>query len=130
MRVTLERLDGVDSAAMSLNEGRARIQLKPGNLVTLARLRESVERNGFTPKEARVTARVDVVARGDRLQLRIAGLAETYEVVGTPQADKVREELKKHAGHAVLVEGVIPVLPDKQALPIMQVRAVRAVGAF
>lgn len=123
----MEKLPGVESAKVSLNEGRATIQLKPGNAITMAEIRQSVERNGFTPQQAIVSARAEVTARGDTLQLKIPGTNETYDVADTPHADGIRQQLKKHAGNAVLIEAVVPAQKDPKARPLMQVKSVKPV---
>lgn len=52
MRVAVQKIPGVDSIRVSLNQGLAVIRLKPENRVTVAEIREVVRRNGFTPKAA------------------------------------------------------------------------------
>ncbi len=52
----MEKLPGVESATVKLNEGRAVLQLKPDNRVTIAQVRERVRQNGFTPRAAVVAA--------------------------------------------------------------------------
>lgn len=54
MRVAVQRLDGVESVKVSLNDGVAEIRLAPDNSVTLARVREIIRSNGFSPKAAEV----------------------------------------------------------------------------
>lgn len=108
----MQKLEGVQSAKVSLNEGRAVIELEPGNTVTLAQIHERVRRNGFTPQGARVTARARVAARGDALRLEVVGTQESFEVAVIPQGASLTE-LKKRAGQIVVVEGVIPASKNK-----------------
>jgi len=122
VRVTLEKLAGVESVEVSLNEGRARIQMRPGNAVTMAQIRQAVERNGFTPQQAGVSARADVLVKGETLQLRIVGTNETYEVAGTPQADDIRQQLRNQAGKTVVVDGVVPMPRNKRGTLLIQVK--------
>jgi copper chaperone CopZ len=51
----LSRLHGVTSVRVSLNEGKAVVTLAPDSQTTLARIREVIRHNGFTPKDARAT---------------------------------------------------------------------------
>ncbi|MBI4485275.1 MAG: hypothetical protein HY655_04625 [Acidobacteria bacterium] len=90
----MEKLPGVESAKVSLNEGRAVIQLRPGNTVTIAQVHQSVERNGFTPQQAAISGEAEVVGKGDKLQLRISGAGDTYDLATTPHADGVLQRLK------------------------------------
>lgn len=122
MSVSVEKLDGVESAKVSLNQGRAEIELKPGSKITIAALREAVRRNGFTPQDATVTVRARVVAAAGRLRLEVPETGETFEVATTAHAGKL-EELKKHAGQVVTVQGVIAV-PKEKAAEVIQVTGV------
>lgn len=121
----MEKLPGVASATMSLNEGRAIIQLRPGNAITMAQIRQSVERNGFTPQQAVVSGEAQVIAMGDKLQLRISGTNDTYELARTPHADGVLPQLRKSTGERVLIEGIIPAQKDPKATPVIQVNSVK-----
>jgi len=121
----MEKLPGVVSATMSLNEGRAIIQLRPGNAITMAQIRQSVERNGFTPQQAVVSGEAQVIAMGDKLQLRISGTNDTYELASTPHADGVLPQLRNSTGERVVIEGIIPAQKDPKATPVIQVNSVK-----
>ncbi len=127
MSVALKKIEGVDSVAVSLNEGLAKIRLKPGNSVRLDQIRQKVEDNGFTPKEATVVARGQVVSAGGKQQLRLLGTNETYELSVDRQAGKLGEEIKSQAGKTVMVEGVAPPAhpPKGKAERVIQVKAIR-----
>lgn len=108
----MEKLDGVQSVKVSLNEGRAVIELEPGNMVTLAQIHERVRRNGFTPQRAVVTARARVAGSGDTLRLEVVGTQESFDVAVIPPGASLTE-LKKRVGQIVVVDGVIPTSKDK-----------------
>jgi copper chaperone CopZ len=127
VRVNIEKLPGVESVTVSLNEGRAVIALKAGNTVTLAQLRQTVERNGFTPQEAVIRAEAEVSGKPDTIQLRIAGTEESFDLSAEPLADDVLEALRGRAGQRVLIEGTVPVRTDRKAAPVIQVKSVKAV---
>ncbi|HXG71828.1 MAG TPA: hypothetical protein VNJ04_14570 [Gemmatimonadaceae bacterium] len=122
----MQKLAGVESVKVSLNEGRARLVLKTGNALTMAQLRKVVEQNGFTPKQAGVVAEAEIVAKDGLLQVRILGVSETYGLEPTT-AGSVAAELRKHAGRTVRVEGVIAPPADKMQKPLMQVTSVREI---
>jgi hypothetical protein len=61
----MQKVDGVQTVRVSLNDGLTILDLKPGNVITLAKLRQIIKNNGFVSKEASVLARG--VATGDRL---------------------------------------------------------------
>ena len=52
----MQKVDGVQSARVSLNEGLTILNLRPGNAVTVTRLRQIIKNNGFVSKEATVVA--------------------------------------------------------------------------
>jgi copper chaperone CopZ len=127
VRVTIEKLPGVESADVSLNEGRVQVQLKAGNAVTLAQLRQSVERNGFTPQQAIVRAQADVAPKGETVQLTISGTEEVYTLADTAHADDVLQQLRKSAGQRVLIEGIVPPRRDQRTPAVIQVNGVKPV---
>jgi hypothetical protein len=128
VRVTVEKLPGVQSARVSLNEGRMVVDLARGNSVSLAQIRRSVERNGFTPREATVRARVEVIAEDESMRVNVLGLDERYEVVPTADASDIRQQLAGLAGKTVVVEGVVPAAPNEGTPPSMRITNVGAAG--
>jgi len=124
----MERLPGVESADVRLNEGRASVRLTAGNAVTMADMRRSVTRNGFTPQQAVVHAQAEVVATGGRLQLRISGTNDAYDVAMTAHASGIQQQLEKYAGQRILVDGIVPAPRDAKAVPVMQVTGVGPVA--
>ena len=53
----MQKVDGVQSVRVSLNDGLTILDLKAGNAVTLAKLRQIIKNNGFVSKEATAVAR-------------------------------------------------------------------------
>ena len=53
----MQKVDGVQTVRVSLNDGLTILDLKPGNTVTLAKIRHIIKNNGFVSKEAAVVAR-------------------------------------------------------------------------
>jgi copper chaperone CopZ len=111
--VSLKKVEGVESVKVSLNEGLARIALKPRNTVRMEQLREVVEKNGFTPKEVRVAVRGEVISLDGQLYMKVTGLDQQYTLSAGPKAEKTEDELKKMVGKTLLVEGMI-VPPGKR----------------
>lgn len=52
MRVAVEKIEGVEDARVSLNEGRVTATLAPDNSVTVAQIRAAIRHQGFSPREA------------------------------------------------------------------------------
>jgi copper chaperone CopZ len=78
VRVALTKVDGVQSVTVSLEKAAADIQLRPGNRVTLAQLRQIIRDNGFVPKEANVTVIGTLVERGGKPALDVANLGMVW----------------------------------------------------
>lgn len=57
MSTGLKKLDGAEKVDVSLEQGLAKIQLKPENKVTLAAIQTVIKKNGFSPKKAEVKLR-------------------------------------------------------------------------
>jgi hypothetical protein len=53
----MKKVAGVSDVHVSLNKGLTALDLKPGNTVTLAALRQIIKNNGFVPKDAAIVAR-------------------------------------------------------------------------
>lgn len=112
---------------VSLNEGRTVIELAPGNTVTLAEIRERVQRNGFTPKGAMVTVRVRVTAADGKLRLEVPETKETFAIATTSLPEKLAE-LEKRVGNIVTVKGLVAA-PQEKAAAAIEVTDVTAEGA-
>jgi hypothetical protein len=120
----MEKLPGVESATVKLNEGRAVLVLKPENSLTLGQIRDSVRRNGFTPRDARITATAEVVA-SEALRLRVTGTQEIYDVRGT---SALEQQLRAAGSRPVLVDGTISVGHDPKDPMVWQVTSVKPVA--
>ena len=66
MRVALEKLDGVESADVSLEKATADIRLKSGNAITLPQLRRIIRHAGYPTRDARIDARGTIVDRNGK----------------------------------------------------------------
>lgn len=119
----MEKLPGVETATVKLNEGRAVLALKPENTLAIGQIRESVRRNGFTPRDARITATAEVVS-GNVLRLRVTGTPDVYEVRGTPALE---QQLKAAEGRPMIVDGTISLGNDPKDPTVWQVTSVKPV---
>ena len=126
MSVALQDLKGVASVEISLNDGFARIVLEPENTLTLADLRTVVRKRGFTPKDARVTARGTFT---------VSDGAATFQVLGTSEiliADGgTAGPLDRYAGRVVTIEGLVPAVDaeTRDRIEIAKVQAPNVIGA-
>jgi hypothetical protein len=74
VRVAVRKLPGVESVEVSLERASAEIRLRPDNRVTLPQLRKIVKDNGFSARNATVTAVGTLVERGGRPALNVRGI--------------------------------------------------------
>lgn len=117
----MKKIPGVENVETSLKEGKAVVKLKPGNTVHLDELVQKVRDNAFTPKEARVNVRGELRSSGGKLQLKVHGLNDVYELLPDPRINAA--ELNKNAGKVLLIEGVVPAPKDKTPVRTMEVRS-------
>ena len=52
----MQKVDGIQTVRVNLKDGLTILDLKPGNGVTLAKLRQIIKNNGFVSKEATIVA--------------------------------------------------------------------------
>lgn len=114
MSVAINKIPGVESLEVSLNRGMAAIQLKPGNTVRLEQVWEGVQGNGFTPKEARIRALGEVIVTGGKLQFKVLGVNQAYDLIVDPRAETRGGDIEKQVGKLLLIDGVIPPPQDKE----------------
>lgn len=126
MSVAIKKIDGVESVNVSLNQGRASIQLKPGNSVRLEQVNQAVQSNGFTPKEARVRVRGQVSVTDGKPKLRVLETNEVYELVTDSQHAKLSSEIAKQAGKQVVIEGTVPAPNKGKSQNVIQVLSFEA----
>jgi hypothetical protein len=72
----MQKVNGVQTVRVSLNEGLTILDLKPGNSVTLAMLRQVIKNNGFVPKDAQIVARGSTAVDDGRPVFDVSGTKE------------------------------------------------------
>lgn len=124
MSVAIKKLQGVEEAKVSLNEGVAIIKLKPGNTVTVAQIRKLVRSNGFTPKGTDVQVTGKLVEQGGRPALEVSGLGFVYQLKDHPDAKGKLTQLQKQShGKDLTVRGHVPETAetDSSEPPVLEV---------
>lgn len=113
MSVVLKKLDGVESADVSLEKATADIRLKPGNRITLPQLRRTIRQAGYPTKDARIDARGIVVERDGKPALDLQN-GSFLELAAKPS---------ESAASVVDVSGVSRVVDkDREVLTIAERR--------
>jgi hypothetical protein len=115
----MQKLPGVASVRVSLNEGLTVLDLKPANTVALSQLRQVIRNNGFVTKEAQVTARGTVTTVANGLMFEVTGSSEKLTLSFRPDLPSPFEELrtraKATASAEVVISGTVD-LSDPKAL--------------
>ena len=105
MRVSLKAVTGVDSVEVNLEKGLAKVQLKPGNTVTLKQLQDAITKNGFVMKASYATLAGTVSTESGRARLKVAGSNDVLQLVPEfPNAVPAESMQRK----SVVVIGTIP----------------------
>jgi hypothetical protein len=72
----MQKLEGVQTVRVSLKEGLTILDLKPDNVVTLAKLRQVIKNNGFVSKEAQIVAHGSTAVADGRPVFDVRGTRE------------------------------------------------------
>ena len=121
MSVAIKKIDGVESVNVSLNQGRASIVLKSGNSVRLEQVTQAVKNNGFTPREARVKVRGQVMVTDGKPKFKVHRTNEVYDLVTDAAHANLHGDLAKHTGKDVVVDGIIPAPSKGNGQNVIQV---------
>ena len=118
--VALRKVEGVESAEVSLNRALAVVKLRPENQVSLTQLIKLIRGKGYTIKVVAVTARGVPVRQQNRWLLKVSGSNELLEAVPAVSALAAHDELVRRAGEMMTVQGsVTPPKTIKEALPLV-----------
>lgn len=105
----MKKIPGVESVKVSLNRGEALLRLKPGNSVTVERIRQVVLDNGFTPKDSDVEVLGRVTERNGQPALALSGLDLVYRLADHRSGKgKMKDLWTKAREKEVLVNGHLP----------------------
>lgn len=108
VRVALEKIDGVTSVTVSLNEGMAAIEFDPGNEVTVEKVRQVAIDAGFTPKHATIRIAGTAIHR-EKPALQVAGTDIVYLLVDHPSSRGTTERIHdEFSGKEIVVTGILP----------------------
>ena len=118
----MQKLDGVESVEVSLNEGRVRVQFAPETSVTIAELRRTIRNQGFSPREAKLTVSAQIEMRDGGLVAMVPGSGVTYTVTA---GGDVLERLSGLVGSTVVLEAEVGLDQDDVTPDRMQVTRVR-----
>lgn len=103
---SLEKLDGVSNATISLNAGTARVQFAGDNSVSLEQIHEAIRENGFTPKEAQLAVEGKLSRREGQPILTFAD--QQLRLATATESGALSREIERAVpGVSVLVKGKV-----------------------
>lgn len=121
MRVALKGVTGIESVDVSLNKGLATVTLKEGNTVTMKQLQAAITRNGYSTKQAVVTAIGQLSFKDNRWLLRVSGSNEEFILTPDGNAKPLENSLD---GKVVIVIGTMPQLTSGKGLTELRFQSV------
>jgi copper chaperone CopZ len=112
VRVAIGKLPGVESVEVSLQRAIADVRLKPGNAITLDRLRQIVKSSGFNAREATVIAVGTLIERGGKPAVNVSGIDTVWLVVPDaahrPAYDDAVRRATERRSQRIEITGVLP----------------------
>src|SRR5258708_17493935 len=118
LEIGMKKTKGVEKVTVPPENG-AEFDLKPGNKITLERLRDSIKAVGFTPLDAHVVVRGTPVTTDGRWHFQIEGLDKTYMLNSTNE--KALQELRANTAKLITVEANSPLPADPRTTPSLSV---------
>ena len=79
----MQKVPGVTSVKVSLNEGLTVLDFAPKNTVTLAQLRQIIRNNGFTTRDAKISAAGSLSLSNNVTTFEVSGSGERLPVAGS-----------------------------------------------
>ncbi len=76
----LKKMDGLEKVQVSLNDGKAYLELAENNSLSLKQIQEEVKKNGFSAKKAEVVIEGKLIKNNNNFQLHTE--TETYSLSG------------------------------------------------
>lgn len=117
---SLRKIRGVDDVTVDAREG-IRFTLKPGNRITLDRLRDQIKGVGFTPGIAHVKVAGKPLTTDGQWRFAVEGVPQTFNL--TAKLPETMKALQTNDGHVVTVEAISPPPPDPRTMPTLDVKA-------
>ena len=120
VNVALNKLPGVESVNVSLNQARATVKLKPANTISVPHLWQLLRDKGYTPKTTIVSVRGDLAELQGDLQLKVSGTNDFITLTRDPNnALAWRAVAAAKVGQRLIVIGVmVPSKDLKKSVPL------------
>jgi hypothetical protein len=127
VRVAMQKVPGVTSVKVSLNDGLTVLDLAPENSVTLGNLRQIIRNNGFVTNEAQVVARGTASSSSDGVVFEVRTSKERLAVKAAVTAsayDQLRARVKSSGPADTIVSGSVDLrIPKALTLALVKTEA-------
>lgn len=87
----LKKMDGLQNVRVSLNDGKAYLELSEKNSLSLSQIQDEVKKNGFSAKKAEVVVEGTLINKNGGFELETG--TETY-IIDTSISDDLNSKLK------------------------------------
>lgn len=87
----LKKMDGLQNVRVSLNDGKAYLELSEKNSISLSQIQDEVKKNGFSAKKAEVVVEGTLINKNGGFELETG--TETY-IIDTSISDDLNSKLK------------------------------------
>lgn len=115
----LQKMEGIDSAKVSLDKGKAYITLNPFNTLTLSEIQKEITDNGFSPRDAAVKMKGTLKKINGRLVIQVQH--ENFWIDGHHSNQKAIAGLNNlDSGVVVTVSGQVKNLSSSKHMHIWQ----------
>ncbi|HEX6509560.1 MAG TPA: heavy metal-associated domain-containing protein [Chloroflexota bacterium] len=104
IHVSMKGIQGVNTVDVDLNTGLVTIKLASGNNAAMRQFNQAVEKNGFTHKDAIVTARGKLTGTASAPFFEVAGTQDRFALTPASAPANVSALL----GKTVTITGVLP----------------------
>lgn len=89
----LKKIQDIKDVSVSLNEGYAEVTLKPGNSVTMDKIRQVIREGGFTPKDATVLVS-GTIALVDGQMTLLSNMNQRYKLTRADEMPAAWQQLQ------------------------------------
>jgi copper chaperone CopZ len=120
VRGAIKKIPGVETVDVSLNKGLAKVKLRPGNTLRPEDFWQTVQKNGFTPKETTVIVRGEI--QGGKF--KVAGSNQLFDLAPDPKSPKALDEVRGQASKTLIIQGSLTPQKDSKAAVPLQVRSI------
>ena len=120
VNVAINKLPGVESVNVSLNQARATVKLKPANTLSVGDFWQLLRDKGYTPKSTTVSVRGDLEElKPGSLQLKVSETNDVFTLAPDPKNGIAWSTATAKVGQRAIVRGeMVPRKNLKTPVPL------------